>query len=422
MPIDGDEFEAGQTDDVDKMDAETRQMMQVAQGVRKAELEYKKQQRDDREQKNKIPRVQFSGSLSLTGEMQEIFKKYERYYKPVALRARYKPAYQKYREGYLVELRNYAEETDEYLDVIKAGAFSVTKGYRGIETKLMNISLSTSVIRHQGKAYVEFIPSWEGLLGLGGFVAVTHNDRGLVIDAVLKVLEKMVEYEVGEIDLAGLERTFDKCLKTITADDSRITNRHLLLAGPPGCGKSMIAKKLVRETPEMLHFNVTSNMDWSEIIPMLNEIVKWCDKRLLIIIDEIDEIGLNRDTSRAQVYQLLRLLDGTAEIKNVKFVATTNRPGDLDIALLRPGRLGPVFMVDLPDKLQIQRIVDYYNKKFDCDIEPMAIAKVEKISGSEIRTAFEDCIIYDMEMNTENVVMNLKNIKKGQKLDSQMFA
>jgi len=312
--------------------------------------------------------------------------------------------------------------TEGYNEVIEAGAFSVNQTFRGVEARMLDVKTSVQIIRLQQKCYVEFEPSWRGMLGLGAIIAAHYNQKELLIDSAMKLLEKRVDYEVGEVDLAGLDEVVQKCFKIITVADERVTNRHLLLAGPPGCGKSMIAKRLMELTPEMIHFNVTSNMDWGSVIPMLNEMVKWCDKKVLVVIDEIDEIGLNRDVSRDRVYMLLRLLDGTAAIKNVKFVATTNRPADLDIALLRPGRLGPVFVVDAPSKEQKQLIVKYYNDKFECDIDVSEIAGVDDITGCDIRTAFEDCIIYGQELNTENVRKNLLNIKKGKELNTSIYA
>jgi nucleoside-triphosphatase THEP1 len=405
-------------------DNDIRKMAAIAKASKEAELEYKRKQREAKNDKYVEERVTFISQMKLTDEDAEIFHSHAiktKAYVPVIWKARYKKAYaKKYEEGYLVELTCRFNDDSQF--VIDAGGLHVNSTYRGVRAKILGVNVNPDVITYKNKMYLEVNPGIDGLLGLGALVAASKGDLSLLSTCVIKILEVMLEQKEGDVDLAGADELVDKCYRVLTTDDARVVNRHLLLAGPPGCGKSMIAKKLIKMTPELLHFNVTSNMNWSEIIPMLDLVLKWCNKKVLIIVDEIDEMGLNRDMSRDQVYQLLRILDGTADLKNVKFLATTNRPGDLDAALLRPGRLGPVFVVDRPNREQIKSILGYYNMKFRTNVSTEKISAIEGLTGCDIRTAYEDCVIYGMELTTENVDKNLRESMKAKNLNTTMFA
>jgi len=153
-------------------------------------------------------------------------------------------------------------------------------------------------------------------------------------------------------------------------------SRGVLFYGPPGCGKTMLAKAVATECsanfvsikgPELL------TMWFGESEANVREVF---DKAraaapCVLFFDELDSIGTARgggggDSGGAGdrvMNQLLTEIDGVGVKKNVFFVGATNRPELLDDALLRPGRLDQLIYIPLPDKPARQGILESTLKK-----------------------------------------------------------
>ena len=148
--------------------------------------------------------------------------------------------------------------------------------------------------------------------------------------------------------------------------------RGILLSGPPGCGKTLLARELARllgarepqivNGPEILDkFIGEAEKKVRELfLPAELEYKQVGDKSALhiIILDEMDAIARKRGTMTSDttgvrdsvVNQLLAKMDGVQQANNILVVGLTNRPELLDPALLRPGRLEVQLRVELPDR------------------------------------------------------------------------
>ncbi len=133
----------------------------------------------------------------------------------------------------------------------------------------------------------------------------------------------------------------------------------ILLYGPPGCGKTLIAKVLASES-EANMFSINGpeimNKYYGETEAKLREIFKEAkdNSPSIIFIDEIDAIAPKReeaygDVEKRVVAQLLALMDGLTDRGNVIVLGATNRPDSVDPALRRPGRFDREIEVLVPN-------------------------------------------------------------------------
>jgi len=174
---------------------------------------------------------------------------------------------------------------------------------------------------------------------------VTYEDIGGLKDAIQKVRE-MIELPMRHPEVferLGIEPP-----------------KGVLLHGPPGCGKTLLAKALANEVNA--HFISLSGPEimskfYGESEARLREIFKEAEENApsIIFIDEIDAIAPKREevtgeVERRVVAQLLALMDGLETRGRVVVMAATNRPNALDPALRRPGRFDREIEIGVPDK------------------------------------------------------------------------
>ncbi len=134
----------------------------------------------------------------------------------------------------------------------------------------------------------------------------------------------------------------------------------ILLYGPPGCGKTLIAKVLASESEaNMYSINGPEivNKYYGETEAKLREIFKEAkdNSPSIIFIDEIDAIAPKReeaygDVEKRVVAQILALMDGLTDRGNVIVLGATNRPDSVDPALRRPGRFDREFEISVPNE------------------------------------------------------------------------
>ena len=185
-------------------------------------------------------------------------------------------------------------------------------------------------------------------------------------------------------DVAGEEEAKD-ALKEIVdflhkpekySEIGAVLPKGALLVGPPGTGKTMLAKAVAGEA-HVPFFSISGSEFVEMFVGMgaakVRDLFKQANEKApcIVFIDEIDTIGKKRDGAgmggndeREQTLnQLLTEMDGFDGKKGVVILAATNRPESLDPALLRPGRFDRRIPVELPDLKGREAILKVHGKR-----------------------------------------------------------
>ncbi|MBU7018498.1 MAG: CDC48 family AAA ATPase [Theionarchaea archaeon] len=261
-------------------------------------------------------------------------------------------------------------------------------------------------------------------------IAVTKKD----FERALKIVEPSAMREVMILspnltwdDIGGLEKPKQALIEAVEwplkrPEDFEEMGIHppkgVFLYGPPGCGKTLLAKAVAHESeanfisvkgPEVLSKWVgESEKAIREIFRKAKQV-----SPTIVFFDEIDAIAQRRGeeigsrVGERVVDMLLTEMDGLEDMGDVVVIAATNRPDMLDPALLRPGRLDRLILVPAPDQEARKNILEVHTREMplkDVDLEYIA-SITDGFSGADLGGLVREAGMNAMREGTKIVEM-----------------
>ncbi|XP_053108058.1 ribosome biogenesis protein SPATA5 isoform X2 [Hemicordylus capensis] len=259
---------------------------------------------------------------------------------------------------------------------------------------------------------------------LSGSVIITRSDFLQAMNDVRPSAMREVAIDVPKVswsDIGGLE---DVKLKLKQAVEWPLKHpesfirmgiqppKGVLLYGPPGCSKTMIAKALAHESglnflavkgPELMNKYVgESERAVREIFRKARTV-----SPSILFFDEIDALAVERGSSSSSgnvadrvLAQLLTEMDGIEQLKDVTILAATNRPDMIDKALMRPGRIDRIIYVPLPDAATRREIFKLQFRTMPISDEvhlDELVQRTQKYSGAEITAVCREAALLALQ-------------------------
>ena len=198
--------------------------------------------------------------------------------------------------------------------------------------------------------------------------------------------------------------------------------RGILLFGPPGCGKTLLAKAVATES-EVNFISIKGPEVMSKWVGESEKAIREIFRKAkmaaptIVFFDEIDALAPKRGSgfgdsgsTERVISQLLTEIDGLEMIKQVVIIAATNRPDIIDTALLRPGRFDRFVLIPPPNQKSRLKILQIFTKEMPIaeDVNLKQIAKdIEGFSGADIESLCREAAMLSLreDMNASIVLM-----------------
>ena len=194
--------------------------------------------------------------------------------------------------------------------------------------------------------------------------------------------------------------------------------RGILLYGPPGCGKTLLAKAVATESGANF-ISIRGPEVFSKWVGESERAIREVFRKArmaapsIIFIDEIDSIAPRRElgfgdsaVSERVISQLLTEMDGLVTLENVVVMAATNKPHLLESALLRPGRFDYLVYVPKPDRKARLEILKVHTRNMpledDVDLEEIS-EKTDGFSGADLEALCREAGLNTLRRDGEKV-------------------
>ncbi|MCC6035184.1 MAG: proteasome-activating nucleotidase [Desulfurococcaceae archaeon] len=279
----------------------------------------------------------------------------------------------------------------------------------------------------------------------GSRVALNQRGSSIVevlpdrVDPLVQLMEIVEKPSVYYSDIGGLSEQIQELREVVElplkkpelfAELGIEPPKGVLLYGPPGCGKTLLAKAVATESNATFITLVGSELVQKYIgegARLVRELFNYARKKAptIVFIDEIDaiasrrlEIGTSGEREVQRTFmQLLAEIDGFKPLDRVKVIAATNRIDILDPALLRPGRLDRIIEVPLPSKSGRVEIFKIHLRrvKIKGAIDYDLLAEItEGFSGAEIKLAVVEAGYFAIREGRSYIVFQdlLKGVEK----------
>lgn len=239
-----------------------------------------------------------------------------------------------------------------------------------------------------------------------------------------KVLQKDIRSDIKFSDIAGIKDVKDELIEIIDylknpqkyKDLSIQLPRGVLLVGPPGVGKTMIAKAVAGEANIPFFYQSGSSFVQMYVGVGAKRVRELFTKARLrapsvIFIDEIDALGKARglngnDEREATLNELLSEMDGFEERSGIIVIAATNQIEVLDPALLRSGRFDRRIFIELPDVFEREQILNVYLKNKNHNLDSKEIAKMcVGFSGANLALLVNEAALNAIRHGRKKIIM-----------------
>jgi len=202
----------------------------------------------------------------------------------------------------------------------------------------------------------------------------------------------------------------------------------ILLYGPPGCGKTLLARAVATES-EANFITIKGPEIFSKWVGESEKAIREVFRKArmaapaVIFFDEIDSLAPRRGLGFADsgvtervISQLLTELDGIIALEDIVVIAATNRPDMVDPAVLRPGRFDRLIYVPEPDEKSRLQIFKIYTKNMPIakDVDLKALSEVTKnYSGADIDALCREAAIYALRRDVDAKEVLVKDFQEA---------